>query len=258
MLALQQRGIQVVSAEQVVELACAVKSEEELVLMAQTVSIAEAGFARMRDHLRPGATEKEVWAHLHFTNIAAGGEWIEYRLCASGGRTNPWGQECSDRMVRAGELFGVDAGMIGPWGYGADISRTFFCKPGRPSDEQKRLYSLAYEHIAYNLSLIKAGLTFKELSHACFVLPDEYVKHRYSMPFHGIGMGGEWPSIPYAMDWDRQGYDGMLEENMAITVEAFVGSEHGGEGVKLEEMVVVKDGGCEVLTTFPFEHELLE
>jgi len=41
-------------------------------------------------------------------------------------------------------------------------------------------------------------------------------------------------------------------------VEAFVGSEHGGEGVKLEEMVVVKDGGCEVLTTFPFEHELLE
>ena len=46
--------------------------------------------------------------------------------------------------------------------------------------------------------------------------------------------------------------DGVLEENMAITVEAFVGSEHGGEGVKLEEMVVIKDGGYQLPTTFPF------
>ncbi len=75
----------------------------------------------MREALRPGMTENELWSILHQTNIAMGGEWIEGRLLVSGDRINPWFHECSDRMVRAGELVAFDTDMIGPFGFCADI-----------------------------------------------------------------------------------------------------------------------------------------
>ena len=70
-------------------------------------------------------------------------------------------------------------------------------------------------------------------------------------------MGDEWPCIPWPIDWERDGYDGVLEENMVICVESFIGSEHGGEGVKLEEQVLVTRDGYQLMSTFPFEERLL-
>ena len=43
----------------------------------------------------------------------------------------------------------------------------------------------------------------------------------------------------------------MLEPGMVFTVEAFVGARSGGEGVKLEEQVLVTESGPEQLSTFP-------
>jgi Xaa-Pro aminopeptidase len=257
LLALMKRGVEITSGEEVVERACAVKSPDEITLILQTITIAEAGLARVRTNLRPGITEIELWAELHHENIRNGGEWVEYRLAGSGGRTNPWGQECSDRMIRAGELFAIDTGMIGPWGYGADMSRTFHCKPGRPTDEQRRLYRTAWENLEYNRPLIKAGVSFRALSEMQFKLPDEFWDQRYSMPFHGMGMGDEWPSIPYWKDWEKVGYDGILEVGMVLTVESYIGAVGGTEGVKLEDMVLVTEDCYQLLTTFPFEDELL-
>jgi Xaa-Pro dipeptidase len=42
-----------------------------------------------------------------------------------------------------------------------------------------------------------------------------------------------------------------------ICVESFIGSEHGGEGVKLEQQILVTDTGHEVMSAFPFEAQLL-
>ena len=70
-------------------------------------------------------------------------------------------------------------------------------------------------------------------------------------------MGDAWPSIPHPWAWDREGYDGELKENMVITIESCIGREDGLECVKLEEMVVVRPGGCQLLSTFPFETDLM-
>ena len=58
-------------------------------------------------------------------------------------------------------------------------------------------------------------------------------------------------------DFARKGYDGLIEENMTLCVESFIGDEHGGEGVKLEQLVLITKNGPEPLTTFPFEDKLL-
>ena len=255
--ALEAEGLEVIAGEPLMEHATLIKCDEEIACMLHAVTVADAAMARIRAALEPGMTESGALAILQHTNIEMGGEWIEYRLLASGGHINPWLIESGDKIIRAGELVALDCGLIGPFGYSADVSRTFLCKPGRATDEQKRLYGLAYENIQRNLDLVKAGMSFRELSERSWMPPEEFHAHRYPMSMHGIGMGDEWPSIPWPIDWENEGYDGVLEENMVICVESFIGSEHGGEGVKLEEQVVVTGDGYQLMSTFPFEDELL-
>jgi Xaa-Pro aminopeptidase len=257
MLALQAQGLEIVGAEPLMQRAKVIKSPDEVACMLHTITIAEAGMARMREALEPGLTENELWSILHETNIAKGGEYFEYRLMASGGRTNPWGQECSDKMIRAGELVAFDCGMVGPFGYVADVSRTFYCPPGRPSAEQRDLYRRAHDYVRHNLGLVKAGAGFRDIARRGAKLPARFFRNRYNMIVHSIGMADEWPSIPYNDDWARDGYDGALEAGMTICVEAYFGAEDGVEGVKLEEQVLVTESGYQRLSTFPFEDDLL-
>lgn len=256
-VALLGHGLEIVNAEKLVDRAAVVKSEDELFCLAATVSIAEGGLANLRASLRPGFTELEAWAA--FTNpcIAQGAEWFDYSVLASGGRTNPWGQECTDKVIRAGELVGIDTGMIGPYGYGADVSRTFLCAPGRASTAQRELYRAALDNLAHNIDLIRAGMTFREFSEKSWPVPAPYWAHRYNSVAHGVGMGNEWPHIPFAADWPAEvEKDGVFEENMVLAIESCIGREDGVECVKLEDMVIVKNGPCQLLSTFPFEGSL--
>ena len=258
LVALQGAGLEIVNAEPLVERAGAIKSEDELRCMVASVAVAERGLARIREHLRPGVSERALWAHLPYENAVHGGEWFEYAMLVSGERTNPWGRECSARPIAAGELVGVDTGMIGPYGYGADVSRTFHCKPGTPSIAQRRLYRTAVENLSCNLELLRAGMGFREFAERSWPVPEEFRARRYNSVAHGVGMGNEWPHIPFAQDWEeRDERDGVFEENMVLAVETCIGREDGGECVKLEDMVVVRNGGCQLLSTFPFEADLL-
>ena len=67
--------------------------------MRWTNEVCKKGIQRIYDQTRPAITENELWAWLHFENIAHGGEWIETRLLSSGQRTNPWMQESSNKIL---------------------------------------------------------------------------------------------------------------------------------------------------------------
>jgi Xaa-Pro aminopeptidase len=259
--ALEAAGLTAVEAQEPMELARAVKLPEELALMAVDIFVAEAGIARMKSALRPGLTENAFWSVLHETNTAAGGEWIECRLVASGQRTNPWGAECSGKMIEAGELVGFDTDMVGPGGTCADISRTLLCGDGPPSRRQKDLYRLAVEQLEHNMALVRPGISFRDYAERCWPLPAAYVANRYPEVAHGIGLCDEYPGIPPIQDWDergyRGGYEGVIEENMTLCVESYIGADGGPEGVKLEQQVLVTAEGCRLLSTFPLEDTFL-
>jgi len=254
--ALAAHGLELFDANPAVEHARAIKSADEIACMYAAISVCETGFSRMRDALEPGLTENELWSILHQTNIAMGGEYIETRLLSSGSRTNPWFQESSQRVIRAGDLVAVDSDMYGLFGYFADISRTFFCPPGRPSAEQGTLYALAHEQVHRNMELLRPGVSFREFSEKSWKMPEAYVPNRYMTLVHGAGLSGEYPYIAYPQDFAAKGYDGLVEENMTLCVESYIGGVGGAEGVKLEQQVLVTQGGPEPLSTFPFEAEL--
>jgi Xaa-Pro dipeptidase len=257
--ALTNEGIEVHDAQAPLEMARAIKSPDEVALMGASIASTEAGIAAMREALKPGMTENALWALLHEANIRLGGEWIECRLLTSGGRTNPWFQECSDRIIRPGELVAFDTDLIGPFGYCADISRTFFCGPGKPTDEQRALYGLALEQIHYNMELLKPGLGFRELAEKAWRIPNAYWGNRYSVVVHGVGMADEYPHVGHLDEFTHgMGYDGVFEAGMTVCVESYIGAEGGAEGVKLEQQVLITDTGVQLLSPYPFEEELME
>jgi Xaa-Pro aminopeptidase len=250
-------GIEIHNGQEIMELARAIKSPDEIVLMNHAIAVCETGMAQMQSALEPGMTENELWSILHQVNIAMGGEWIETRLLASGENTNPWFQECSNRVIQSGELVSFDTDLIGPFGYCADISRTYFCGAGRPSEVQRKLYRLAWEQIQANIDILKPGTSFRELAERGYQMPASCLPNRYSALIHGVGLCDEYPFIPYAEDFDAVGYDGLVEPGMVLCVESYMGELGGEEGVKLEEQVLITESGTEVLSTYPFEEALL-
>jgi Xaa-Pro aminopeptidase len=208
--------------------------------------------ARMYEHSLPGKTENEIWAELHYENIRSGGEWMETRLLAAGQRTNPWFQECSDYVCHEGDMLAFDTDMIGPYGYCADLSRSWPIGHVRMNDKQRELYAHARAQIEHNVSVMQAGMTFAEFNERAWRIPEKYRERRYGLVFHGVGLADEWPSVPNHVDFARA-YTGMLEENMTVCLESLIGEDGGSESVKLETQVLITDKGAVRLDSFPFE-----
>ncbi len=167
---LEKQGVTIVDGQAAVYEARSIKSQDEITAMKIAMAACDDGFKRMREQLKSGMTEVELWALLHQANIEWEGEWINARLLASGPRTNPWSQEASLRVIEPGDIVGCDSDLIGPYGYAADISRTWVAD-GRPTDRHRKLYSLSYEHVQANIEMCKPGVTFFELMERNYKLP---------------------------------------------------------------------------------------
>jgi Xaa-Pro aminopeptidase len=257
-VALQACGLEVADCQGEILAVRAIKTPEEVQCLQISMTGAEAAVAAVRDAVRPGVTEIDLFAVMYQEVIRQGGEFIETRLLTSGQRTNPWFNEASGRRIRPGELVALDTDMIGCFGYFSDFSRTFRCGPGKPSAYQRMLYRMSFDQIQHNIGQIKPGVSFREIAEKAWRIPARFVDQRYTSVMHGVGMHGETPFIAHAIDFATYGREGILLPGMVVSVESYIGEKGGREGVKLEEEVLVTERGPEVISRFPFEDELLE
>lgn len=255
--ALQAADISIHNGEAVMERVRMIKTEHELRCMRRSIHACEQAMHEMEAALRPGISETDLWSVLHRGNLIRGGEWIETRLLASGPRTNPWFQECSARIVEEGDLVAFDTDLIGPYGYCCDVSRTWLAGDGRASNEQRDLYRIAAEQVAYNMELIRPGATLLELSHGCRLPPADCRANRYGVLIHGVGLCDEYPSVYHPEDNGVRPPDEALQPGMVLCVESYTGRLGGREGVKLEEQVLVTETGYEKLSSYPLDPRLL-
>lgn len=256
-IALKECGFNIVDAQQTVEMARAIKSSEELKCIKASLRATELGVIKLRDAIQPGMTENELWSVLHRAVIEQNGDYCETRLLNAGQRTNPWFQESSSNVIKAGELIALDTDVVGCHGYYSDFSRTFHSGPKKPSEQQKTLYKIAHEQVHYNIDIIKPGMSFRDYADQAWNIPDAYYANRYYLSAHGCGMTGEYPYLYHHGDFADAGYDGTIEPGMTLCVESYIGLENGSEGVKLEQQLLVTNSGTELLSRFPFEEKLL-
>ncbi|WET81028.1 M24 family metallopeptidase [Amycolatopsis sp. QT-25] len=256
LMALREAGVDVRYGQSLMERARMIKSSDEVTCMRKSLAVAEAALAEIAEATAvPGMSENALWAILNRVNAERGGEWIETRLLNSGPRTRPWYQEAGTRVVEAGDLVCLDTDMIGPFGYNADVSRTFLAGDRRRTGTQRTLYALAHEQLEHNAGLLRAGLSFQEFRHRAWTPPEGY--HRYSFGYlHGVGMSVEYPQVAPPYEARTPSYNGTFEAGMIICAESYVTADDGTEGVKLENPYLIRQNTGERLTEFPYSEPL--
>jgi Xaa-Pro aminopeptidase len=253
--ALTKQHLNLVDAQEIVERARIIKTRDEIELLKLSCSVADHALHNIKNALEPGVRELDLFAILSETTIKDGGEYLNTRLVLSGGNTNPWLGESSAKMVRNGDLVGIDTDMTGPAGYFNCISRTYLCG-SRPTEEQKEMHKFCYEFIYSIINKIRPGLTFTEVADLGIPYPEKYKGQNYGIISHGCGLSEEYPSIVFN-DIGKNEND-KLKRDMVITVEAYVGALGGQEGVKLGEQVLITSRGCEVLSSAEYDEKLMD
>jgi Xaa-Pro aminopeptidase len=252
--ALQEEGLSVCDADEVMQAARIVKEPEEIELIKQSLVVAEAALYDLEQAIRPGVTENELLGVFYHKMLAMGGEHCSTRLLCSGEKTNPWFYEAGTRCVRPGDLVAIDTDMVGPEGYLCDISRTFICG-GRANSYQKEAYKVASDFIKGTFELCRPGMSLREICLNAPEYPDEYKQLCYSCMIHGIGMDDEPPFLPFPHAIRKVGEsvipDEELRPNTVLSIEFYAGKEGYPDGVKLEEQVLITERGPVWLSRYP-------
>ena len=259
--ALEAQGLEIMEGEELTEKARAVKGPDEILAMRCASHACEAAVAEMERAARSGIpdgrmSEDDVWAVLHAENIRRGGEWIETRLLASGPRTNPWFQECGPRIIQNNEIVAFDTDLIGAYGICIDISRTWWVGDRAPRPDMVSAMQHGMDHIRHNMSLLKPGVSLRDLTFKSHPLDPQYQRGKYGCLMHGVGLCDEWPLICYPDNFVEGAYDYVLEPGMVLCVEALISPEGGDFSIKLEDQVLITEDGHENLTRYPFDPAL--
>lgn len=255
--ALRHEGFTLADSDPVLDRSRRVKLPIEIEYMRAAMTAVEDATRGFEQWIRPGVTEMEAWSHFHQPLIAQHGQYTVTRLMQAGRRTFPYFQECSDKVIEHGDLVCLDTDSIALEGYAVDFSRSFLAGDARPSADQRMLYGRALEQLQHNLSLVGPGVSFADAARRAWPVPDEHRASRYYTLGHGLGMSGEYPNVPFADDGTADyPLDDGFEPGMVFCVESYVGSEAAGQGVKLEDQVVITETGVEVMSTYPFDQRL--
>jgi Xaa-Pro aminopeptidase len=260
--ALEAQEFEVFPGEELTEKCRSVKGPDEILAMRCAVHACETAVAKMEQFARRqipagNVSEDDVWAVLHAENIRRGGEWIETRLLTSGPRTNPWFQECGQRIVQNNEIVSFDTDLVGSYGICVDMSRSWWIGDERPPGEMISAMQHAYEHMMTNMEMLKPGVNIQELSRNCHTLRPEFQKQKYGCLMHGVGLCDEWPLVAYPDKMVDGAFDYELQPGMVLCVEVLASPENGYFSIKLEDQVLVTEQGFENLSKYPFDQRLM-
>jgi Xaa-Pro aminopeptidase len=234
-----------------------VKLPLEIAYIREAVRRTVGAVKQMEAELRPGMTENEIWSRFIGALVAGHGEMVVTRLLESGPNTFPYFQECGTRVIADGDLVCLDTDAMAFESCSVDFSRTFLAGDGPGSPAQRELYRRAHEQLLHNVSLIGPGVSFEDVARNAWPVPEEHRSSRYYCIGHGLGMIGEYPNLPFHTPGVPYPLDDAFEPGMVFCVESYIGSASSGQGVKLEDQLLVTETGIEIMNDYPFEQRLL-
>jgi len=243
-------GVELKPAGELVEELRLCKEAEEIHRISEAVRLADEAFGRLLPAIRPGVPEREVALRLECLMRSMGAEEAAFKfIVASGPRSALPHGVASARTIRAGDLVTLDFGAVYR-GYHSDITRTVAL--GEPDQKQEEIYSIVLEAQLKAIAAVRAGIPASAVDRAA----REYIEQRgYGECFghgtgHGVGLSiHEKPRLS-AKD------DTPLRAGMVVTVEPGIYLPDWG-GVRIEDTVLVEEGGCRVLTGAPKEKLLV-
>jgi len=229
----------------------AVKDEDEIKLMKKAAVISSAAVLSLADKIKAGVMERDLALEFEFNVRRAGAEQLSFATIIAAGENSalPHAQP-SGRKIKKGDLIVIDFG-VKYQGYCSDETCTFAF--GGLTDKQRNAYQAVKEAHDLAIAGVQAGVSAAAIDlHARDVLRknklDRYFVHSTG---HGVGMDVHEPPRLAENSPD------VLDKGMVITIEP--GVYFAGQwGIRIEDMVLVKNNGCEILSKLDKELTVIE
>lgn len=218
-----------------------VKTEEELEYLRIAERIGVEAFLAVLPQMKVGMTENELAAELEYQMRKRGAEGTSFETIAiSGKKTSMPHGKPDEKKLESGDFITMDFGCRYQ-GYCSDMTRTVVL--GKATEEQKKIYGIVKDAQMAGLSAIRSGISGKEADGvARKVIEDAgYGKYFGHSLGHGVGLLiHEQPNLSPLSET-------VLQPGMVVTCEPGIYIPDFG-GVRIEDMVVVTQDGCENLT----------
>jgi len=236
--------VRLVPTSEIVESVASVKAQPEISLIKKAVAITDEVFDQILRMIKPGISELDVSAEISYLHKKLGAEKDSFEpIVVSGRRSSlPHGRPSSKRIQR-GELVTLDLGCFYS-GYCSDLTRTIAV--GKPSGEARKVYAVVLDAQQKGIDSARSGLAAKALDGISrgSIRKEGYGKYFGHGLGHGIGMQiHEFPRLS-----PRSAH--TLRAGNVVTVEPGIYLP-GKFGVRIEDDIVVRNGGCDVLTKSP-------
>jgi Xaa-Pro aminopeptidase len=239
---LRDGGLELEPTHGLVERLRRVKDESEIAAIRRACEASDRAFEALAGEPFVGRTEREIAWRMEQLLHEHGGQGLSFdTLVAAGPSGASPHSKLSDAPIPKATLVIVDAGCTVD-GYCSDCTRTF--ATGELPDELRRVYDICLDAQLRALDGIRPGMTGRE---ADAVARDAIAAAGYGERFgHGLGHGlgllvHEDPNV-------RPESDDVLEPGNVFSVEPGIYLP-GTAGVRIEDLVVLRDDGSERLTT---------
>ncbi|NEN05073.1 aminopeptidase P family protein [Diaminobutyricibacter tongyongensis] len=247
---MQRQGLTVVDAQQLMLDAREIKSIDEIMLLNQAAAMVDGVYQDIVDVLKPGIRENEIVALANKRLYELGSDQVEAVNAISGDRCNPHPHNFTDRIIRPGDQAFFD--IIHSFnGYRTCYYRTFAV--GSATNSQRDAYKKAREWMDAAISVVKAGVGTDEIARVWpkatdFGFANELAA--FGLQFgHGLGLGlHERPIISRLNSLDNPI---EIKAGMVFALETYCPASDGFSAARIEEEIVVAEGGVHVLTRFP-------
>ena len=251
--ALEEEGITVVDGTQAMLDAREIKTADEIEVMKQATSLADAVLEDVARAIRPGTKESDLVALCTRRFHQLGAERVPLIQAVTGERGRPHSHTPSDRLIQPGDMVYLDP-VATFNGYRTCYYRCFVC--GQPNKYQIEAYEKASKWLSAAIDVIRPGVTTADVA-AVWPKAEEFGYRNEEEAFlqqygHGIGLS-QWerPIITRRFSFD---HPQELKENMVFAVETWCGAEDGSGAARIEEEVVVTKDSCEIITNYPSDH----
>ena len=236
-------GPELVPLDAAVESLRTIKDDAELALIARACAISDLALNELWGSVAVGRTERELAHELEHRMHVHGAEAPAFATIVAGGPHSaiPHHQP-TDRPLEQGDLLKIDFGArVG--GYHADMTRTVVVG-GPPGPWQRDIHDLVAAAQRAGRDALAPGAAAVDVDAAARTVIEQ-AGHGSDFP-HGLGHGvglqiHEAPMIGITAD-------GRVDCGVPVTVEPGVYLPGRG-GVRIEDTLVVRDGGPQLLTT---------
>ena len=222
------------------------KDSDELACMRQAQRITDETFAAILGFLRPGLTEQEVAARLVYEMLLRGADKVSFDpIVATGPNGSKPHAIPGDTVIENGMFVTMDFGcMYG--GYCSDMTRTVAV--GQPSEEMVLVYNTVLQAQLAGIAAARAGIPGADIDAAARQVIAQAGYGKYFSHSFGHSLGLEIHESPNASP----------AESTIMPVGAVVSAEPGiylpGRfGVRIEDVLVLNEEGCEIITASPKE-----